>query len=133
MTQNIWQLLLDIVLCLALLPVAVAQETRHVTAFGPGTKSCAEWTAADHGARGPMAFWILGYLTGIDAWGDLGDFLEKAAGQPSAALFRRIDEFCEINPKVRLIDASNVLACYAAGRREGQCALILSNAQIDKK
>jgi len=99
----------------SLIMPAIAQE-RMVTAFGPGNKTCADWSAADHDARGPMAFWMLGYLTAATVWGDQGDFLQKASSQPSAALFRWIDNFCKLNPSAPIYAGANALACDLAGR-----------------
>jgi hypothetical protein len=96
--------------------VSAAAQERTVTAFGPGNKTCADWTTADHEARGPMAFWILGYLTAAAVWGDQGDFLQKASASPSAALFRWLDGFCKTNPRAPLYAGANALVCDIAGK-----------------
>ena len=112
MTSFKW-LIVAVILTLA---SPAAAQSREVTAFGPGNETCSSWSAANHDARGPMAFWILGYLTGADAWGDQGDFLEKASSASSAALFRWIDDFCKLNPSAPLYTSANALACDLAGK-----------------
>lgn len=87
------------------------------TAIGPGGKLCSEWMSASHEAKAPVAFWVLGFLSGANVWGKSTDFLEKieTTHTPSSKLFVWIDEFCRDNPNAPIYAGANALACDLAG------------------
>jgi len=64
--------LFDIVALAAFLSFGVpSAQARHSTVYGPGTASCAEWTAArDNHTREELGFvyWVGGYVSGYNAF-----------------------------------------------------------------
>ena len=86
---------------------ALAQESTAV--LGNGTISCGKWLQDNQGwpAIANKA-WVLGYLTGANAYNSIND-RDISAGKDTAALTAWIDNYCRANPLEDLRSAAHHL------------------------
>lgn len=110
-----WKRLAIVGLVLVLTSNAVAYAQK--AAIGPGGMLCSDWLKASDQTKAPEAFWILGFLSGANIWGNYNDFLAQIAisHTPSEKLFLWIDDFCRTNPTAPIYAGANTLACDLAG------------------
>jgi hypothetical protein len=84
-----------IALALALAPM---RTNPTIQAYNfPTADSCATWTSyRKSNDAAPLEGWILGLVTGANAYGDTGG--DIAPGVTGAGLFGWVDQYCAANP-----------------------------------
>jgi hypothetical protein len=86
-----------VLLIVATISTAQAEQREPRTLFGPLGFSCDKWINApeDTGERAQLRMWILGYLSGFNVESAGADFLRDRDADGLMAL---IDNYCSRNP-----------------------------------
>ena len=78
--------------------VTVGFQPLNAAVFrGSGSTSCGSWTEAKGTGRYDRGSWVMGFLSGYNAYATTGD-ADIAEGVSASDIFKRLDNYCASHP-----------------------------------